>query len=100
MDISTANRIREPHTRDCHAFLNTKEFLLYAKDFNVAYTRACYRVKLDPNNRSEWPMEWDKVGRFCQYFWEELPDNAVIRRGPFFKLCDFAEDFTFGDHGI
>lgn len=94
------DRLREPHTSDCHTFLNSESFADYAKAYPSAYTRACARLSLDPDNRLTWPMEWDKVGQFCQEFWELLPDSPSIRFGAFFKLCDFAEDWCFGDHGI
>ncbi len=94
------DRIREPRTQDCFNFLNSEAFKQYAKEFDAAYIRACWRVSLDPQNRAQWPMNWDKIGRFCQMFWETLPDQSVIRKGAFFDLCDFAEDYTFGDNGI
>lgn len=94
------DRTREPRSQDCHAFLNSEPFAQYAKDFHGSYLRACSRVNLDPDNRAKWPKNWEKIGRFCQMFWETLPDQSVIRKGAFFELCDFAEDYTFGDHGI
>lgn len=94
------DRTREPHTQDCFTFLNSELFKRYANEFNGAYLRACSRVNLDPSNRSEWPKHWEKIGRFCQMFWEELPDQSVIQKNAFFVLCNFAEDYTFGDHGI
>jgi hypothetical protein len=106
MDILQENvndfsgRLREPRTFDCHNFLNTVEFRDYAREFSGAYVRACARVNLDPDKRSHWPLEWDKIGKFCQVFWETLPDHSMIRHGAFFKLCEFAEHYCFGDHGI
>jgi hypothetical protein len=94
------DRTREPRTQDCHNFLNSAAFNQYAKDFHGSYVRACYRVSLEPNDRANWPLNWEKIGRFCQMFWETLPDQSVIRKGAFFDLCNFAEDYTFGDHGI
>jgi hypothetical protein len=94
------DRLREPHTSDCHAFLNSESFAQYANAFPKAYVGACARVNLDPLDRLQWPLEWDKVGRFCQEFWELLPESSEIRYGAFFKLCDFAEDWCFGDHGV
>lgn len=32
-----------------------------------------------------------------QAFWERLPDDKSIRRGPFFTICDLAEAYCFGD---
>jgi hypothetical protein len=93
------DRTREPRTQDCFNFLNSESFNQYAKDFNGPYLRACSRVNLDPSNRAEWPMHWEKIGRFCQMFWETLPDQSVIRKGAFFDLCNFAEDYTYGSHG-
>jgi hypothetical protein len=94
------DRTREPRTQDCFNFLNSDDFKQYSKDFLSSYIRACEQESLDPNNRSKWPMNWEKLGSFCQSFWEALPDSASIRQGAFFKLCDFSEDYCFGDHGI
>jgi hypothetical protein len=94
------DRLREPRTQDCFNFLNSPDFKQYAKDFHGPYLKACARVNLDPATRDHWPLEWEKIGRFCQEFWDTLPDHSMIRRGAFFQLCNFAEDFTFGDHGI
>jgi hypothetical protein len=94
------DRTREPRTQDCHAFLNSESFSQYAKSFPGAYVRASVRASLDPQARDKWPKFWEKIGRFCQFFWEELPDSPAIRKGAFFELCNFAEDYTYGDHGI
>lgn len=32
-----------------------------------------------------------------QRFWEALPDSSGIRRFPFFKICDLAEQYMYGD---
>lgn len=32
-----------------------------------------------------------------QKFWELLPDSRDIRRGPFFDVCELAEEWCFGD---
>lgn len=34
-----------------------------------------------------------------QDFWEALPDSPAIRRGPFFDICDLAEEYCFGTDG-
>lgn len=94
------HRVREPRTADCFKFLNSFEFENYAEQFSSEYLTACLKVNLDPINRENWPMNWEKLGRFCQEFWEELPNSPRIRYGAFFKLCDFAEDWCYGDHGI
>lgn len=94
------DRLHEPRTADCYEFLNSTEFAMYAMEFSLPYLRACARVNLDPIDRTKWPLNWDKIGRFCQEFWDCLPAESRIRHGAFFKLCDFAEDWCFGDHGI
>lgn len=38
-----------------------------------------------------------KVGQWFQDFWEALPDNASIRFGAFYKICDIAEQYCFGE---
>lgn len=32
-----------------------------------------------------------------QDLWEILPDSPAIRCGPFFKICDLAEEYCFGE---
>lgn len=34
-----------------------------------------------------------------QDFWEALPDSPAIRQGPFFDICDLAEEYCFGTDG-
>lgn len=33
----------------------------------------------------------EKIGTWCQCFWEALPDLLDIRTGPFFMICEIAE---------
>jgi hypothetical protein len=94
------DRTREPRTQDCFNFLNSFAFKKYSDDFQAPYFAACKEVGLDPYGQKKWPMEWEKIGRLCQVFWEKLPNHSMIRRGAFFELCNFAEDYCFGDHGI
>jgi len=44
-----------------------------------------------PNAKAE------KIGEWCQTFWEALPDSGAIRREPFFKIRDIAKWQCFGD---
>ena len=37
----------------------------------------------------------DELLKPFQDFWEELPDDPSIRRGPFFEICDLAERYCF-----
>lgn len=94
------DRLREPRASDCFRFLNSESFSDYAEEFKSAYRAACYKVGLSPDSRKDWPIVWEKVGYFCQEFWDRLPSNSSIRHGAFFQLCDFAEDWCFGDHGV
>lgn len=48
--------------------------------------------KLDFDEFSEY-----KVGQWFQDFWEALPDSASIRFGAFYKICDIAEEFCYGE---
>jgi hypothetical protein len=35
-----------------------------------------------------------------QDFWNALPDTKSIRTGPFFKICDLAVEWVFGEEPI
>ena len=76
----------------------------------LSYGKACYRMVqaeeyfLDSckdaeeavdKPRSEWNGK--DYGEWAQNFWDLLPDDGSIRRGPFFLLCDLAEWWCFGD---
>lgn len=82
-------------TEECKEFLMSEEFARYAAEFPVAYAKACLKTDLI-NSIGEWPLDWRKLGAFCQRFWETLPDDPSIRHGAFFRLCDFAERYCFG----
>lgn len=82
---------------DCKTFLTSKEFADYAKEFPGSYRAAVAAAGLDHiASREDWPLEWEKLGWFCQYFWECLPHDPGIRHGAFFKVCEFAEIWCFG----
>lgn len=87
--------MNEKIAEECKAFLLSDEFERYAKAYPVAYAKACIRIDLI-TERNTWPVEWKRLGNFCQVFWETLPDDPSIRRGAFFRLCDFAEQYVFG----
>jgi hypothetical protein len=79
----------------CKQFLLSPEFAEYVEDFPLPYERATKRGRLDPLDRTKWPDDWNTLGKFCQDFWELLPDRADIRQGAFFRLCIFAESWVF-----
>lgn len=37
------------------------------------------------------------IVRFWNQFWFHLPDSGSIRRGPFFDICDIAENISNPD---
>lgn len=39
----------------------------------------------------------DVIGNWCQLIWDHLPNDASIRHGAFFVICDIAELYCFGD---
>ena len=58
--------------------------LVYAHDYYVDIFKTVRQYYIDRNMKMNTPYFWND-------FWIELPDNASIRRAPFFQICDLAE---------
>lgn len=81
---------------DCKRFITSTEFANYVHEFTDAYRVAVATVGLDRfASREDWPNDWNPLGKFCQAFWETLPNSPDVRHGAFFTLRDFAEDWCF-----
>lgn len=73
---------------------------LQARIFKEKYFVDLWLEALKENNASTATIDQreedpNKMVLLCHEFWEALPDSPSIRTGPFFDLCNIAEN-VFG----
>lgn len=79
-------------------FVNSEAFRNYAEEFYGPFTCALNSMngQLDMNLHGIDDLAKVKLQhlqKFCQFFWEELPDESWIRHGAFWAICDFAAEY-------
>jgi hypothetical protein len=58
------------------------------------YKRILSQLQITSSNISAMKYPRERVIRLAHYFWNALPDSPAVRREPFFKLCDIAENIS------
>lgn len=80
---------------EAEKFRSSKELSEYIKTFGIDYDivkEKCLDIR-EPITTVE---QAEKFAKFCQHYWDALPDRSSIRYGAFFTLCDFGEYYCFG----
>lgn len=79
-------------TEEAMGYLNTEAFKQYVEMFPAAWREALRRIGEAPKHSN--------VLELFQRLWEELPDSPDIRIHPaFYRICDYAEEYCFGEDG-
>ena len=70
-------------------------------EFNTRFPAAAVAAIIKSGTDSIDDMNTENVLKFFQDFWEALPDDSSLHsaenRDVFYKICDYAEQYTF--HG-
>lgn len=75
--------------KEAYEFLKSDDAQFYMDYFQGSATRALAEVG--------GTLTEDNALKFCQCLWEQLPDRMGIRFGAFFRICEFAEEYCFGE---